>query len=68
MVKRRIGGHDLETGSWSGWHVGFVAEGLVQRGMLLMLSGNSRDSVRYGRYPMDKYSIKGYRWPILRQP
>jgi uncharacterized protein (TIGR02594 family) len=66
VIRRREKGFDSSTGSRTGNHVGLVAEGLVQRGMLLLLSGNARDQVKYSRYPLSKYEVRGYRWPIER--
>ena len=66
VIKRRGKGPDASTGSRGGWHVGFVGNGLETRGFIRLLSGNSRDQVKYSNYPLDKYIIKGYRMPIER--
>ena len=66
VIRRREEGADAATGSRRGYHVGFVAEGLYQRGLLKLLGGNQRDQVKYSNYPTSKYVIKGYRWPIER--
>jgi uncharacterized protein (TIGR02594 family) len=66
VIRRRERGPDKATGSGSGYHVGFVAEGLRQRGLLKLLGGNQRDQVKYSNYPLERYEVKGYRWPIER--
>jgi uncharacterized protein (TIGR02594 family) len=66
VIKKRVEGADAATGSRRGYHVGFVADGLRQEGMLRLIGGNQRDQVKYSRYPRSKYKIWGYRWPIER--
>jgi uncharacterized protein (TIGR02594 family) len=66
VIRRRKEGADAATGGRRGYHVGFVAEGLHQRGQLKLLGGNQRDQVKYSNYPLERYEIKGYRWPIER--
>ena len=62
VLRRKQGpGHDASTGSSSGWHVAFYAGG--DAGHVRLLGGNQGNQVKYSTYSLDRYDVRGYRWP-----
>jgi len=61
-VIKKIGAtSDAQTGSSTGNHVGFLIEATPTH--VRLLGGNQSDQVRYSNYPLDKWTVRGYRWP-----
>ncbi|HYD54446.1 MAG TPA: TIGR02594 family protein [Gemmatimonadaceae bacterium] len=61
LRRKEGGGHDASTGSSSGWHVAFYAGG--DAGTVRLLGGNQGNQVKYSTYSLDRYEVRGYRWP-----
>jgi uncharacterized protein (TIGR02594 family) len=61
VIKRKAAGSDRATGSTSGFHVGFFLK--IDATHLRLLGGNQGNEVRESSFRLDKYDIKGYRWP-----
>jgi uncharacterized protein (TIGR02594 family) len=61
VIRRVRTSADAATGSRTGNHVAFVLE--APKGRLTLWGGNQRDRVKRSVYPLDKYYIRGLRWP-----
>jgi len=62
VLRRKEGaGHDRATGSSSGWHVAFFVSGDDTH--VRLLGGNQSNQVKYSTYALDRYDVRGYRWP-----
>jgi uncharacterized protein (TIGR02594 family) len=61
VIKKKVAGADKATGSSSGFHVGFFVSATATQ--LRLLGGNQSDSVKYSNFLLNKYDVKGHRWP-----
>ncbi len=62
VIKKKIPGRDVATGSSSGFHVGFFIS--LSATHIRILGGNQSNQVKYSNFPLGSYEIKGYRKPI----
>jgi uncharacterized protein (TIGR02594 family) len=62
VIRRRQAGRDRSTGSRSGFHVAFWVSQTATH--LELLGGNQGDRVKYSRFLLRSYDIRGLRWPV----
>jgi len=65
VIRRKGGRADAATGSRRGYHVSLFLEA-VDDGLWLH-GGNQRNKVGQNFYPLPKYDVLAYRWPVVRQ-
>lgn len=63
VIRRKQQGHDLATGSSSGYHVAFWEK--EENGRVFLLGGNQSDQVKISSFSLSGYEICGYRMPIM---
>lgn len=61
VIQQKVAGHDAATGSTSGFHVGLLSA--IGADYVTIFGGNQSDSVKYSRFPLSKYTVRGMRWP-----
>lgn len=61
VIKRRGQSSDAATGSASGFHVAFFVA--ADACSLTLLGGNQANRVRESTYPLERYDVRGHRWP-----
>lgn len=61
VIKRRGKSGDAATGSASGFHVAFFLDGDDRS--LTLLGGNQANRVRESTYLLERYEVRGHRWP-----
>ena len=61
VIKRRGATSDAATGSTSGFHVAFYLSGAADS--LTLLGGNQGNRVRDSTYSLQRYEVRGHRWP-----
>jgi uncharacterized protein (TIGR02594 family) len=64
VIRRRGGGSDARTGSRRGFHVSLFEE--AAEGGLWLRGGNQSNQIKISFYPLKRYEVLGYRWPVLR--
>jgi uncharacterized protein (TIGR02594 family) len=61
IIRRRQSGPDSRTGSSTGNHVALFDK--PGNGVIWLLGGNQRNSVRFSQYRLARYDVLGYRAP-----
>lgn len=61
VIQQKKKGHDLATGSATGYHVAFYESSTTTH--VRLLGGNQSNSVKYSNFPLSSYVVKAYRWP-----
>jgi uncharacterized protein (TIGR02594 family) len=61
VIRSKSAAGNAATGSSTGYHVGFLVEQTAQG--VRILGGNQSDSVKVSTFPLEKYTLEGYRWP-----
>jgi uncharacterized protein (TIGR02594 family) len=62
IIRSKSAAGNAATGSSTGYHVGFLVEQTDKA--VRLLGGNQSDSVKVSSFPLEKYTLEGYRWPV----
>lgn len=62
VIKKKTAGMTQDTGSSTGFHVGFFVS--ITPTHIRLLGGNQGDQVKYSSFPLSTYEVKGYRTPL----